>query len=70
LTNPVCDFLGWEKAPRDLISTNASAVLASLQDSWREIEYLSGPGYIGNFQSLLLQQPHDGSSTPPSWQPL
>jgi choline dehydrogenase-like flavoprotein len=60
LTNPVCDFLGWEKAPRDLISADAGAVLNGLPASWPEIEYLSGPGYIGDFQDLLLQQPKDG----------
>lgn len=60
LTNPVCDFLGWEKAPRNLISPTAASVLNTYPSSWPEIEYLSGPGYIGNFQSLLLQQPKDG----------
>jgi choline dehydrogenase-like flavoprotein len=60
LTNPVADFLGWEKAPRNLISPTAAAVLNTYPSSWPEIEYLSGPGYIGNFQSLLLQQPKDG----------
>lgn len=60
LTNPVCDFLGWEKAPRDLITPAAAAVLDQNPASWPDIEYLSGPGYIGNFQNLLLQQPKDG----------
>ncbi|PVI07227.1 GMC oxidoreductase [Periconia macrospinosa] len=60
LTNPVCDFLGWEKAPRDLISAQAATVLDQYPSSWPDIEYLSGPGYIGNFQNLLLQQPKDG----------
>ncbi|CAI6255279.1 unnamed protein product [Periconia digitata] len=60
LTNPVCDFLGWEKAPRNLISAEAAAVLNQYPSSWPDLEYLSGPGYIGNFQNLLLQQPKDG----------
>lgn len=60
LTNPVCDFLGWEKAPRDLLTPEATAVLAKNPSSWPDIEYLSGPGYIGDFQNLLLQQPKDG----------
>ncbi|KAH7139126.1 hypothetical protein B0J11DRAFT_424154 [Dendryphion nanum] len=60
LTNPVCDYLGWEKAPRNLITPAAAAVLNQYPDSWPDIEYLSGPGYIGNFQNLLLQQPKDG----------
>lgn len=60
LTNPVCDFLGWEKAPRDLITPEAAAVLDQYPASWPEIEYLSAPGYVGDFQDLLLQQPKDG----------
>jgi choline dehydrogenase len=60
LTNPVSDFLAWEKTPRDLISSSAAAVLDTYPPSWPEIEYISGPGYIGNFQDLLLQQPKDG----------
>jgi choline dehydrogenase len=60
LTNPVCDFLGWEKANRTSISPEAAAVLDTYPPSWPDIEYLSAPGYIGNFQSLLLQQPKDG----------
>jgi choline dehydrogenase len=60
LTNPVCDYLGWEKAPRNLISDAAAAVLNTYPASWPEIEYLSAPGYVGNFQSLFLQQPKDG----------
>ncbi|KAH8911654.1 GMC oxidoreductase [Coniochaeta sp. PMI_546] len=60
LTNPVSDFLGWEKAPRNMITPSAAAVLDTYPASWPEIEYISGPGYIGNFQNLLLQQPKDG----------
>lgn len=60
LTNPVCDFLGWEKTPRDLISSNASSTLAQFPASWPEIEYLSAPGYVGDFASLLAEQPKDG----------
>lgn len=61
LTNPVCDFLGWEKAPRDLISDEAASVLdAEFPADWPEIEYLTAPGYVGNFANLLLTQPRDG----------
>ncbi|KAF6823861.1 versicolorin b synthase [Colletotrichum plurivorum] len=61
LTNPVCDFLGWEKAPRDLISDEAASVLdAEFPADWPEIEYLTAPGYVGNFANLLLTQPKDG----------
>ncbi|KAF4815036.1 Dehydrogenase patE [Colletotrichum siamense] len=61
LTNPVCDFLGWEKAPRDLISADTAAILDSqFPEDWPEIEYLTAPGYVGNFANLLLTQPKDG----------
>ncbi|KAF6810379.1 versicolorin b synthase [Colletotrichum musicola] len=61
LTNPVCDFLGWEKTPRDLISDEAASVLdAEFPADWPEIEYLTAPGYVGNFANLLLTQPKDG----------
>ncbi|GKT52256.1 dehydrogenase patE [Colletotrichum spaethianum] len=61
LTNPVCDFLGWEKTPRDLISAEAAAVLDNeFPPDWPEIEYLTAPGYVGDFANLLLTQPKDG----------
>ncbi|KAF2649264.1 GMC oxidoreductase [Lophiostoma macrostomum CBS 122681] len=59
-TNPVADYLGWETAPCDLITPSAAEVLSSYPQSWPDIEYLSAPGYIGDFQDLLLQQPKDG----------
>lgn len=60
LTNPVADYLGWEHAPRDMIPASAAAVLDAYPEEWPDIEYLSGPGYIGSFQNLLAQQPRDG----------
>ncbi|GKT53413.1 GMC oxidoreductase [Colletotrichum tofieldiae] len=61
LTNPVYDFLGWEKTPRDLISAEAAAVLDNeFLPEWPEIEYLTAPGYVGDFANLLLTQPKDG----------
>ncbi|KNG48376.1 gmc oxidoreductase [Stemphylium lycopersici] len=60
LTNPVCDFLAWEKAPRNLISSEAAAALDQFPASWPEIEYLSAPGYIGDFSNLFATQPKDG----------
>ncbi|TLD17693.1 uncharacterized protein PgNI_01248 [Pyricularia grisea] len=61
LTNPVADFLGWEKTPRDLLTPNATSVLDSrFPADWPEIEYLSAPGYIGNFNNLFTSQPKDG----------
>lgn len=62
LTNPICDYLGWEKVPAELrngFSPAAQADLAQLPADWPEIEYLSAPGYVGNFSSLF-NQPKDG----------
>lgn len=61
LTNPVADFLGWEKTPRSLISSDTAAILDSnFPSDWPEIEYLSAPGYVGSFSDLLTTQPKDG----------
>lgn len=60
LTNPVCDYLAWEKAPRDLITPAAASILDQYPASWPEIEYLSAPGYIGDFSNLFATQPKDG----------
>lgn len=63
LTNPVCDFLAWEKVPATLRSgfTQQSLdKLARFPADWPEIEYLSAPGYVGNFSSLPFTQPTDG----------
>lgn len=61
LSNPVCDFLGWEKTPRNLIPSSAASVLDSnFPADWPEIEYLTAPGYVGDFSNLLLTQPKDG----------
>lgn len=61
LTNPVCDFLGWEKLPRNLLSSNATKALdANFPTDWPEVEYLGAPGYVGDFANLLATQPKDG----------
>ncbi|KAI6408869.1 hypothetical protein MCOR20_005236 [Pyricularia oryzae] len=61
LTNPVADFLGWEKTPRNLLTPNSTSVLDSrFPADWPEIEYLSAPGYIGDFNNLFTAQPKDG----------
>jgi choline dehydrogenase-like flavoprotein len=62
-TNPVADFLGWEKIPPSLRSTlgpQALTDLANYPADWPEVEYLSGAGYIGDWSSLLFAQPKDG----------
>lgn len=61
LTSPVCDYLGWEKTQRRLISETAARVLdREFPAYWPEIEYLNAPGYIGNFSNIFTSQPKDG----------
>jgi choline dehydrogenase-like flavoprotein len=63
LTNPCADFLGWEKIPSSLrptLSSQALADLAAYPADWPEVEYLSGSGYVGDWSSLLFNQPKDG----------
>ncbi|OJJ59831.1 hypothetical protein ASPSYDRAFT_30663 [Aspergillus sydowii CBS 593.65] len=63
LTNPVADFLAWEKIPTALRSHFSQETVQSLADfsnDWPEAEHVSGAGYIGNFSNLLTNQPKDG----------
>lgn len=63
LTNPVADFLGWEKVPESLrsgFSSESQAALSQFPADWPEIEYISAPGYVGDFGDLFLDQPKDG----------
>ncbi|KAK0672773.1 hypothetical protein QBC41DRAFT_370954 [Cercophora samala] len=61
LTNPVCDFLGWEKVPRELIPKDTSSILdGQFPPDWPEVEYLTAPGYVGDFSNLFTTQPKDG----------
>ncbi|KAE9367407.1 GMC oxidoreductase [Stipitochalara longipes BDJ] len=63
LTNPCADFLGWEKVPDSLRPTLGSQALSDLSRypaDWPEVEYISGSGYVGDWSSLLLNQPKDG----------
>ncbi|KAJ5707287.1 Glucose-methanol-choline oxidoreductase [Penicillium malachiteum] len=63
LTNPIADFLAWEKIPQNLRSKWSSSTqksLAQFSSDWPEAEYMSAAGYIGNVSNLLLDQPRDG----------
>ncbi|KAK8061598.1 choline dehydrogenase [Apiospora phragmitis] len=53
LTSDGCDFLGWEKQAAADLSSQFPA-------DWPELEYISGPGYIGDFSSIVAGQPRDG----------
>ncbi|EME81572.1 uncharacterized protein MYCFIDRAFT_138304 [Pseudocercospora fijiensis CIRAD86] len=63
LTNPVCDYLAWEKVPaalRSTFSSSSKSDLSRFSPDWPEIEYLGAPGYVGDFASLPRDQPKDG----------
>ncbi|KAJ5123515.1 hypothetical protein N7448_009612 [Penicillium atrosanguineum] len=63
ITNPVADYLAWEKIPQTLRSQFSQSSLESLTNlpsDWPEAEYISGAGYIGNVSNLLEDQPKDG----------
>ncbi|KAE8140285.1 hypothetical protein BDV38DRAFT_269269 [Aspergillus pseudotamarii] len=63
LTNPVADYLAWEKIPDSLRSTFTSQTLknlATFTSDWPEAEYISGAGYMGTVSNLLTDQPKDG----------
>ncbi|KAI1126498.1 hypothetical protein F5Y10DRAFT_293764 [Nemania abortiva] len=52
LSNPILDYLGWEKTPRSLISNQTAKALSKLPASWPEIEYLSLPAFFGNASDI------------------
>ncbi|CAG8895711.1 unnamed protein product [Penicillium egyptiacum] len=63
VTNPIADFLAWEKIPRFLrsaFSEQTHRKLVRFPSDWPEAEYMSGAGYIGNVSNLLANQPRDG----------
>ncbi|KAJ5088042.1 hypothetical protein N7456_011658 [Penicillium angulare] len=63
LTNPIADFLAWEKIPQSLRSGWSKSTqdkLAKFPGDWPEAEYISGAGHIGNVSNLLTDQPKDG----------
>jgi choline dehydrogenase-like flavoprotein len=65
LTNPVADFLAWEKIPQSLRSQFSPSTLQKLAQypaDWPEVEYISGAGYVGDFSNFLLVQPSDGKN--------
>ncbi|CAG8222710.1 unnamed protein product [Penicillium salamii] len=63
LTNPVADFLAWEKIPQSLRKSFSQETLSKLSEfpkDWPEAEYISGAGYMGDVSNLLTTQPRDG----------
>ncbi|KAL3436390.1 hypothetical protein BDV09DRAFT_184327 [Aspergillus tetrazonus] len=63
LTNPVADFIAFEKIPssyRAAFSAETEKNLAEFPEDWPEVEYMSGAGYVGSFTGLMSTQPKDG----------
>ncbi|CAG8039338.1 unnamed protein product [Penicillium nalgiovense] len=63
VTNPIADFVAFEKIPlffRSAFSEQTHRKLARFPSDWPEAEYISGAGYIGNVSNLLANQPRDG----------
>ncbi|GAC75147.1 glucose dehydrogenase [Moesziomyces antarcticus T-34] len=52
-TNNVADLIAFEKWNGTYLDTIRAGALKSLPSDWPEIEYLSGPGFIGDFSNLV-----------------
>lgn len=53
-TNNVADLIGFEKWNNTFLDQIRAGALKSNPSDWPEIEYLSGPGYIGDFSNLVV----------------
>lgn len=53
-TNNVADLIGFEKWNNTYLDSIQAGALKSNPSDWPEIEYLSGPGYIGDFSNLVV----------------
>lgn len=63
LASPGGDFAGYEKLPRDLRASFAPATLeelARLPSDWPEMQYLTLPTYVGDFETVSTGSPQDG----------
>lgn len=63
LASPGGDFAGYEKLPQDLRASFAPATLEELADlpaDWPEMQYLTLPTYVGDFQTVSTGSPQDG----------
>ncbi|KAJ1026091.1 hypothetical protein NDA18_003751 [Ustilago nuda] len=53
-TNNVADLIGFEKWNNTYLDSIQASSLKQNPSDWPEIEYLSGPGYIGDFSNLVV----------------
>ncbi|OGM42312.1 glucose-methanol-choline (gmc) oxidoreductase [Aspergillus bombycis] len=62
-TNPLADYLAWEKIPNSLranFSKKTMEDLARFPRDWPEAEYVSAAAYVGDVSKPVLLQPRDG----------
>lgn len=56
LTNPVADFLGWQRLNETFFRAHPEAsALKSYPPLWPHVEFLAAAGLTADFQNLLLQ---------------
>lgn len=63
LSSPGGDFAAYEKLPRDIrasFSPNTLDELAQLPDDWPEMQYLTLPTFVGDFELSSAGAPQDG----------
>ncbi|SJX63486.1 related to versicolorin b synthase [Sporisorium reilianum f. sp. reilianum] len=53
-TNNVADLIAFEKWNNTFLDSIQASQLKSNPSDWPEIEYLSGPGFIGDFSNLVV----------------
>ncbi|CAO1630479.1 unnamed protein product [Sympodiomycopsis kandeliae] len=62
LTSNIADFLAWERIPPATANSIGASVLNTYPSDWPHIEYFSGNGFVGNFDSLLLENAARGAT--------
>ncbi|KZP10096.1 GMC oxidoreductase [Athelia psychrophila] len=56
LTNPIVDFLGWQRVNETFISANPDLeILGTYPPLWPHIEYLGAGALVGNFTSPFIE---------------
>ncbi|KAL7928636.1 putative choline dehydrogenase [Trichoderma chlorosporum] len=63
LSSPGGDYAGYEKIPEALRSKFSAETLAELAEvpaDWPEMQYLTLPTYVGDFESATAADPNDG----------
>lgn len=60
LTNPIAEFLAWERVDRGEMPPDVAAALDVIPPEQPHIEYITAPGFVGSFKNLFTQQPKDG----------